>query len=45
MLNLVVAVWAIIVGGNFWDQVVAAVLAIIGLVFLFSAKANAYFTQ
>jgi hypothetical protein len=44
-LNLVVAVWAIVIGGNFWDQVVAAVLAIVGLVFLFSAKANAYFTQ
>jgi glucose dehydrogenase len=45
VLNLVVAVWAIVVGVDFWDQVVAAILAIIGLVFLFSAKANAYFTQ
>ncbi len=45
VLNLVVAVWAIVIGVDFWDQVVAAILAIIGLVFLFSAKANAYFTQ
>jgi len=44
-LNLVVAVWAIVIGVDFWDQIIAAVLAIIGLVFLFSAKANAYFTQ
>src|ERR671913_152828 len=44
-LNLVVAVWAIVIGVDFWDQVVAAVLAIVGLVFLFSAKANAFFTQ
>ena len=45
VLNLVVAVWAIVIGVNFWEQVVAAILAIIGLVFLFSPKANAYFTQ
>ena len=45
VLNLVVAVWAIVIGVDFWDQVVAAILAIIGLVFLFSAKANAFFTQ
>jgi hypothetical protein len=44
-LNLVVAVWAIVIGVDFWDQVVAAILAIVGLVFLFSAKANAFFTQ
>ena len=44
-LNLVIAVWAIAIGGNFWDQIIAAVLAIVGLVFLFSAKANAFFTQ
>ena len=44
-LNLVVAVWAIVIGVDFWDQIVAAVLAIVGLVFLFSAKANAFFTQ
>ena len=44
-LNLIVAVWAIVIGVNFWDQVVAAILAIVGLVFLFSAKASAYFTQ
>jgi len=45
VLNLVVAVWAIVVGVDFWDQVIAAILAIVGLVFLFSAKANAFFTQ
>jgi glucose dehydrogenase len=44
-LNLVVAVWAIVIGVDFWDQIIAAVLAIVGLVFLFSAKANAFFTQ
>ena len=44
-LNLVVAVWAILIGVDFWDQIIAAVLAIVGLVFLFSAKANAFFTQ
>ena len=42
-LNLVVAVWAIVIGGNFWDPVVAGALAIIGLVFLFSKKASAFF--
>jgi glucose dehydrogenase len=42
-LNLVVAVWAIVIGGNFWDQVVAGALAIVGLVFLFSKKASAFF--
>lgn len=45
VLNLLVAVWAIVIGVDFWDQVIAAVLAIIGLIFLFSAKANAYFTR
>ena len=45
VLNLVVAVWAIVIGVDFWDQVVAAILAIVGLVFLFSARANAFFTQ
>lgn len=44
-LNLIVAVWAIVIGVDFWDQVIAAVLAIVGLVFLFSAKANAYFNR
>ena len=44
-LNLIVAVWAIVIGVDFWDQVVAAVLAIVGLVFLFSAKANAFFNR
>jgi glucose dehydrogenase len=44
-LNLVVAVWAIVIGVDFWDQIIAAVLAIVGLVFLVSAKANAFFTQ
>ena len=44
-LNLIVAVWAIIIGVDFWDQIIAAVLAIVGLVFLFSARANAFFTQ
>jgi glucose dehydrogenase len=42
-LNLVVAVWAIVIGVDFWDQVVAGALAIIGLVFLFSKKASAFF--
>ena len=45
VLNLIVAVWAIVIGVDFWDQVIAAILAIVGLVFLFSAKANAFFTQ
>ncbi|MET0780167.1 MAG: hypothetical protein ABWZ16_01440 [Microbacterium sp.] len=44
-LNLVVAVWILVLGVDFWDQVIAAVLAIIGLVFLFSKKASAFFTQ
>ncbi len=44
-LNLIVAVWAIVIGVDFWDQVIAAVLAIVGLVFLFSAKASAYFNR
>ena len=44
-LNLIVAVWAIVLGVDFWDQIIAAILAIVGLVFLFSAKANAFFTQ
>ena len=42
-LNLIVAVWAIVIGGNFWDQVIAGVLAIVGLVFLYSKKASAFF--
>jgi glucose dehydrogenase len=42
-LNLIVAVWAIVIGVDFWDQVVAGALAIIGLVFLFSKKASAFF--
>ena len=45
VLNLVVAVWAIVIGVNFWGAVIAGILAVIGLVFLFSPKANAYFTQ
>ena len=44
-LNLVVAVWILVLGVDFWDQIIAAVLAIIGLVFLFSRKASAFFTQ
>ena len=42
-LNLVVAVWIIVLGIDIWDQVIAAALAIIGLVFLFSKKASAFF--
>ena len=42
-LNLIVAVWALVVGVDFWDQVIAGVLAIVGLVFLFSKKASAFF--
>ena len=42
-LNLIVAVWAIVIGVDFWDQVIAGVLAIVGLVFLFSKKASAFF--
>jgi|EndMetStandDraft_5_1072996.scaffolds.fasta_scaffold00809_7 glucose dehydrogenase len=42
-LNLIVAVWAIVIGVDFWDQVIAGALAIIGLVFLFSKKASAFF--
>ena len=44
-LNLVIAVWALVIGFNFWGAVIAGVLAVIGLVFLFSPKANAFFTQ
>ena len=44
-LNLIVAVWAIVIGVNFWIEVIAGVLAIVGLVFLFSKKASAFFTQ
>ena len=44
-LNLVVAVWIMVIAGDFWDQVVAAILAIIGLVFLFSKRASEFFTQ
>ncbi len=43
-LNLIVAVWAIVIGVDFWDQVIAGVLAIVGLVFLFSKKASAFFS-
>ncbi len=42
-LNLIAAVWAIVIGVDFWDQVIAGVLAIVGLVFLFSKKASAFF--
>ena len=42
-LNLIVAVWAIVLGVDFWDQVIAGALAIVGLVFLFSKKASAFF--
>ena len=42
-LNLIVAVWALVVGVDFWDQVIAGALAIVGLVFLFSKKASAFF--
>ena len=42
-LNLIVAVWAIVIGVDFWDQVIAGARAIIGLVFLFSKKASAFF--
>jgi glucose dehydrogenase len=42
-LNLIVAVWAIVIGVDFWDQVIAGALAIVGLVFLFSKKASAFF--
>jgi hypothetical protein len=44
-LNLVVAVWQIVIGFNVWSAVVAGILAIVGLVFLFSKKASAFFTQ
>jgi len=43
-LNLIVAVWAIVIGVDFWDQVIAGILAIVGLVFLFSKKASAFFS-
>ena len=42
-LNLIVAVWALVIGVDFWDQVIAGALAIVGLVFLFSKKASAFF--
>jgi glucose dehydrogenase len=44
VLNLVVAVWALVLGVDFWDQVIAGALAIVGLVFLFSKKASAFFS-
>jgi hypothetical protein len=43
VINLLLAIWAIFLGGNFWDQVVAGLLAVIGLVFLYSRKASAFF--
>ncbi len=42
-LNLVVAVWALVVGFNVWSAIITGILAIIGLAFLFSARANAFF--
>lgn len=44
-LNLVVAVWQIVIGFNVWSAIIAGILAIVGLVFLFSKKASAFFTQ
>jgi hypothetical protein len=44
-LNLIVAVWQIVIGFNVWSAVIAGILAIIGLVFLFSKRASAFFTQ
>jgi glucose dehydrogenase len=43
VINLLLAIWAIFLGGNFWDQVVAGLLAVIGLVFLYSRKASTFF--
>lgn len=43
VINLLLAIWAIFLGGNFWDQVVAGLLAIVGLVFLYSRKASDFF--
>lgn len=44
VINLLLAIWAIIMGVDFWDQVVAGLLAVIGLVFLYSRKASAFFS-
>ena len=44
VINLLLAIWAIIMGVDFWDQVVAGLLAVVGLVFLYSKKASAFFS-
>jgi hypothetical protein len=44
VINLLLAIWAIIMGVDFWDQVVAGLLAVVGLVFLYSRKASAFFS-
>lgn len=43
VLNLVVAVWAIVIGVSVWSAIVTGILAIIGLAILFSSRANAFF--
>lgn len=43
VLNLAVAVWAIVLGVNIWSAIITGILAIIGLVILFSSRANAFF--
>lgn len=44
-LNLIIAVWQLVIGFNVWSAIIAGVLAIIGLAFLFSKRASAFFTQ
>lgn len=43
VLNLVVAVWAIVIGVSIWSAIITGLLAAIGLAILFSSRANAFF--
>ncbi|GAA1668214.1 hypothetical protein [Microbacterium lacus] len=43
VLNLVVAVWALVIGVSVWSAIITGILAIIGLAILFSSRANAFF--
>ncbi|MGZ8804436.1 MAG: hypothetical protein ACXWZG_03950 [Microbacterium sp.] len=43
VLNLVFAVWALVVGVNLWGAIITGLLAIVGLAILFSSRANAFF--
>lgn len=43
VLNLIFAVWAIVIGVNPWGAIITGLLAVIGLAILFSGRANAFF--